>query len=275
LDINTITEVVSRPSHASLASFGDGDAWLGGGTWLFSEPQPGIRRLIDLDGFNWTPIEQDAHGLVISATCKIAELKAWTRPASWSGGVLIDQCCDALLGSFKIWNMASVGGNLCLALPAGPMTSLAAGLGGTCTIWTPEGSAHTVPAAQFVTGVRKTVLMRGELLRSIHLPALALSGRTAFRQVSLTPRGRSGVLLIGTLAPSGETAITVTASTVRPIRLVFGALPRHDDLRDAIEAAIAPGDYHDDIHGHPAWRRHLTITLAEAIRLELAGEAAL
>ena len=34
------------------------DAWLGGGTYLFSVPQPKLTRLLDLEAFGWTPIEE-------------------------------------------------------------------------------------------------------------------------------------------------------------------------------------------------------------------------
>lgn len=270
MDLNTITDIVTDPR--SPADWQEGDAWLGGGTWLYSEPQPSLRRLIDLDGFGWPPIELHGANLRIAATCKIHDLQAWPRPPEWTAGHLIDQCCNALLGSFKIWNMATVGGNICLSLPAGPMTSLASSLGATCIIWTSDGSERHVPAAAFVTGNRSNVLAPGELLRSIDIPVAALTGRAAFRQVSLTPRGRSAALLIGTLSSAGSFVLTVTASTVRPIRIEFAALPDRLALRTAIEAAIPAALYHDDIHGAPDWRRHLTFHLGEEIRHELAGD---
>ena len=31
--------------------------------------------------------------------------------------------------------------------------------------------------------------------------------------------------------------------------------------------------YHDDVHGKPAWRKHMTLRLAEEIRFELQGLA--
>ena len=48
MDLNTITEVVRRPSERPGSDWRDGDAWLAGGTWLFSDQQPDLRRLIDL-----------------------------------------------------------------------------------------------------------------------------------------------------------------------------------------------------------------------------------
>ena len=272
MDLNTITDIVVRSEADALSAFREGDAWLAGGTWLYSEPQPGLRRLIDLDAFGWTPLVIDGSGLTIAATCKIAALNALTVPAEWTAGHLITRCCNALLGSFKVWNMATVGGNMCLALPAGPMTSLAAALGGTCMILMPKGGERCLAAADFVTGDRQTALEPGELLRSIHLPSSALTQRAAFRQVSLTPKGRSGALLIGLRSDQGSFALTVTASTQRPVRLEFTTLPSREGLREAIITAIPQRLYHDDVHGRPDWRRHLTFTLAEDIRRELEDQ---
>ena len=36
---------------------------------------------------------------------------------------LFDESIDCFLMSFKIWNTATVGGNVCLSLPAGAMVS--------------------------------------------------------------------------------------------------------------------------------------------------------
>jgi hypothetical protein len=43
------------------------------------------------------------------------------------------------------------------------------------------------------------------------------------------------------------------------------------ELRDAILQRIPDALYHDDIHGKPAWRKHMTLRLAEEIRGELQG----
>ena len=247
-----------------------GDAWLAGGSWLFSEPQPGLRRLFDLQGFGWTPIEAGEAGLTIASTCRIADLQAWAgAPADWTAAGLIERCCRALLGSFKVWNVATVGGNLCLALPAGPMTSLAVALDGTCLIWG-AGEDRTLAALDFVLGERVTALRPGEILRAVVLPAAALRRRAAFRQISLSPLGRSGALLIGTLAREGGFALTVTAATVRPFRLAFDRLPSPGDLSAAIADGIPAEAWHDDIHGRPAWRRHVTAVLAAEILHELS-----
>jgi len=161
-----------------------------------------------------------------------------------------------------------------MALPAGPMISLTVALEGTYTLWPRGAAARTVPAADFVTGDHASVLRPGELLRSIRLPASALAKRFAFRRATLTHLGRSAVLLIGTATPkAADLLITVTAATVRPVQLRFERAPSADELRHRLDAEIPDGDYLDDVHGSPAYRRHLTHYYAEQIRAELAGAA--
>src|SRR6202012_2876435 len=170
-------------------------------TWLFSEPQLNVSRLIDIVDLAWPALETTAQSLYIAATCKIAELHGMTFPSNWIAAPLINQCCRSFLASFKLWNTATVGGNICMSLPAGPMISLASALDGVALIWGRDGSERRVPVLDFVLGSRRNVLGPGELLRRIDIPATALARRAAFRQLSLAPLGRSAALLIGTLAP--------------------------------------------------------------------------
>ena len=267
MDLNTVTEIVTPKNRAALPALAAGDAVLAGGTWLFSEPQPAVTRLVDLSALGWDELEATESGLRIGATCTIATLAAFDPPASWPAARLILPCCRALLGSFKIWNMATAGGNFCMALPAGPMAALFTALDAQCVIFPPAGERH-LAAADFILGPQKTALAPGELLRAIKIPATALRRRTAFRQISLNPLGRSGALLIGTLAE--DFALTVTAATRHPIRLKFPAVPDAAALAHRLAEAIGPQDYYDDVHGQPAWRRHVTHILAEEIRRELA-----
>jgi CO/xanthine dehydrogenase FAD-binding subunit len=271
MDLNTVASVVATPSRADQASWQSGDAWLAGGTWLFSEPQPRVHRLVDLTGFGWEPLRIDARGLEVAATCTLAQLFRAATSAAWTAAPLIGQCCRSLLGSFKVWNAATVGGNLCMALPAGPMISLTAALDGVCTVWTAAGGERQVPCVDFVTGPQRNVLEAGDLLRSITLPDSALRSRSAFRQISLSPHGRSAALLIGRRPPeNGSFVLTVTASTVRPVQLRFTGLPDRAGLLAALARAVPPELYHDDVHGAPEWRRHMTVRFAEEIRQELS-----
>jgi hypothetical protein len=278
MDMNTVEAVVPTTDPALWR---DGDAWLAGGTVLFSYgsfafgPQP-LRRLLDLGQAGWEPVTVTDAGIDLAATCTVAQLyglpgSAAAAGRAWPGLDLVRPCCDSFVASFKVWNTSTVGGNICTSLPAGPMTSLCAGLDGTATILGPGGASRTVPVTDFVTGDAKNCLAPGELLRSIHLPASALSSRVAFRRLSLSNLGRSGVLLIGRLDGGTALVLTVTAATKRPVQLRFDTLPGADRLAAALDDAIPAGLYHDDIHGLPAWRRDMTARLAEEVRAELAA----
>ena len=85
MDMNTIEAVVRT---ADPADWQAGDAWLAGGTVLFSygsfafgkEP---LRRLLDLGSTGWPAITVSDSGIELAATCTIAELYA--LPAGETG----------------------------------------------------------------------------------------------------------------------------------------------------------------------------------------------
>jgi len=275
MNLNTITEVKRPASADQITQWRAGYAWLAGGTWLYSEPQVLTDTLIDLDALLWPALERSPAGLDIAATCRIAELYRFSGPAEWRAAPLIRECCNALLASFKIWNAATVGGNICMSLPAGPMISLTAALEATYTLWPRDASPRDVRAVDFVTGNHANVLRPGELLRGIHLPAAALSKRFAFRRASLTQLGRSAALVIGTRSTAADDLlITITAATPRPIQLRFEHAPSAMELRHALDERIQADGYFNDVHGSAAYKRHLTTYFAEQIRAELAQPGA-
>jgi CO/xanthine dehydrogenase FAD-binding subunit len=269
MNLNTVTEVKRPRSLDEIQGWRAGNAWLAGGTWLFSEPQIHTDTLIDLETLHWPSLTVTDDGLEIAATCRIADLYAFAAPEAWSAALLIGECCRSFLSSFKIWNEATIGGNIVMSLPAGPMISLTTGLEAEYELWPREGLARTVPAIDFVTGVHENVLAPGELLRSIRLPLSALKKRHAFRRASLTHLGRSSVLLIGTRG-DGDILLTVSAATLRPHHVRFDRALSFVEMRAAIDAAIPTDGYLDDVHGSPKHRRHLTYHFAQEICAELA-----
>lgn len=277
MDLNTV-EATSIPTRRDeVWPLEPGDAILAGGTWLFSEPQPHIRRLVDITALGWEPITLNDNGIELSATCTLAEVSelstrlADDRP-EWSAAPLLHQCCTALLASFKIWATATLGGNICLCLPAGSMISLASALDAELTIWRADGTDYQLPVTEFVTGPAANTLGAGEVLRSVWLPAAALRARTACRKLAPSPLGRSGVVVIGrrdTLVDGGRFVLSVTAATVRPYVFTFPAVPSAVELA-AAHATIAEDAWTRDAHGDPDWRRAVTLVLAEQICEELA-----
>ncbi|MDR6290240.1 MULTISPECIES: FAD binding domain-containing protein [Inquilinus] len=269
MDIGTITTVRRPHSAEDIANWRPSYAWLAGGTWLFSEPQPDTDTLIDLHGLGWPELEAGPDGLTIGATCRIATLYRFAAPEAWAAAPLFRACCEAFLAGFKIWNVSTVGGNLCMSLPAGPMISLTAALDGICTLWPRGGAPRQVAVTDFVTGNHANILGPGELLRSIHLSAAALSRRAAMRAVSLTKLGRSAALVIGTSGDGGDLHLCITAATDRPVHLRFAAMPDAVALQAALDAQVPEARWFADVHGSAPYKRHVVRHLAEEVRREL------
>jgi CO/xanthine dehydrogenase FAD-binding subunit len=270
MNLNTVIALQHPRRAEEVKEWRNGFAWLAGGTWLFSEPQPATDTLIDLDRLGWPALEVSPAGLAIGATCRIAELHRFEAPREWTAAALIRECCDALLASFKIWNAATVGGNICMSLPAGAIISLVVALEGRFTLWPRDGVAREIASVDFVTGNHSNVLCLGELLRRVHLPSSALRKRAALCRASLTKLGRSAALLIGTSDPARrDLLLTITAATPRPVQLRFNEMPSPEALRQAIDERLPADGYLADVHGSAAYKRHLTHHFAEQIRAEL------
>lgn len=267
MDITSVRSFRVARTRGDLA-LAPGEVVIAGGTWLMSEPQPGTMGFVDLTGMDWPALEIDGTGLRISATCTIARLVAFSRdaPPDWSAAGMIPDAANALLASFKIWNTATVGGNVCRAFAAGAMVSLCVALDGVAEIWGPTGD-RDLPVADLVTGNGTTSLAPDEVLRGIRLPVHALRSRAALRKIALAEHGRSGAVVTGRVDPDGESVFTVTAATRRPTVLRFDALPDAAALAAAVREA--PGYYTDPL-GAADWRRGVSVVLAEEIRRELA-----
>lgn len=277
MDLNTVEEVSAPTSRAELWPLGDGDAILAGGTWLFSEPQPDVRRLVDVTALGWTPVTLSDNGIEFAATCPISEvdrLSTTLRDShpDWTAAPLLQQCCTALLASRKIWRTATIGGNICLSFPAGSMISLTCALDGELTVWRAGGAVYRIPVVEFVTGSAENALAAGDVVRSVHLPASSLRARTAFRKIAPSPLGRSAAVIIGrrdTEADGGRFVLTVTAATARPYAFEFASVPDAEAVADA-HATIPDDAWTRDAHGDPDWRRGVTLVLARQVCAELS-----
>ncbi|KGJ79517.1 FAD-binding molybdopterin dehydrogenase [Cryobacterium roopkundense] len=271
MDLNTVTTIIPARHRDDLRALGPGVVPLAGGSELFADPRVHLSGLVDLQTFEWPALTvTDDDGLEIAATCTLAQLSRLPARPDWTAHPLFFQCCTALFGSFKVWNVATVGGNLATALPAGPMITLAVALDAELLVWRADGRDERMPAANFVTGNMTTVLDEGDVLRSIHVSAQRLGSRTAYRKIALSPLGRSGAVLVGRLDTDGTFVLTVTAGTVRPVQLRFAALPSADAVHSRIDAI---DDWFTDAHGAADWRQAVSAVLAREILEELTHGA--
>lgn len=265
MDLAYVESYRSAWSRSDLA-LAPGETYVGGGTWLFSEPQPEVSGLVDLTSLGWEPVTALPDGGVsIAATCTVEQLQAHPWPAGVAA--LVKRCCDALLMSFKVQHAATIGGNHALSLPAAATVSLSSALAAEIVLWAPDGTERRVPVVDYVVGNGQTVRRPGELIRSIDVPAASLAARYAFRRISLTTYGRSSCVVIGRREPAAL-VLTITAATPRP---VASTLPLGAGADDVCAAVRQVPEWFDDPHGAPDWRAAMAERLAVEVAEELLG----
>ncbi len=74
------------------------------------------------------------------------------------------------VASTQIRNSATVGGNICNASPAADMSAALVALQAICNILDSDGRERNEPLVSFIKGVRKTSLVKNEILKSISIP---------------------------------------------------------------------------------------------------------
>ncbi len=90
----------------------------------------------------------------------------------------------AKLADASTRNMATIGGNICSAVPSGDSIPAVLVLDATLSIAGPQGERQ-VKAGDFFTGPRQTVLQRAEILKDIQIPKQAKCG-SAFEKIART-----------------------------------------------------------------------------------------
>ncbi|MDI6943728.1 FAD binding domain-containing protein [Microbacterium barkeri] len=272
MDLNAVETYRRARTRADLA-LAPGEVPLAGGTLLFSAPSPLITGLVDLTTLGWPDLEPSADGLRIGATCPIARLVAFAegrdalRPdPTWTAVPLFADAAHALLASFKIWNTATVGGNIAQSYAAAAMVALGTALDAEALIWPPDGGERRMPVAEIPAGNGLSSLGAGEIIRAIDIPARALRSRAALRRIALAELGRSGAVVTGRVDEGGAAVFGITASVERPVVLRWPSLPSAADLRAAV--AGAQGWYTDPL-GAADWRRGVSVVLAERCRAAL------
>jgi len=151
-----------------------------------------------------------------------------------------------LIGSTQIQGRASVGGNLCNSSPAADTIPALIAIGAECVIAGPDGE-RTVAAEDFVTGVGRNCMEKGEMLKLIKVAAPA--AKTADAYLRFIPRTEMDIAVVGvgvslTVDDAGTcTAARVAIGAVAPTALLVSAAAdaligtKLDDA--ALEAAAA------------------------------------
>jgi carbon-monoxide dehydrogenase medium subunit len=118
----------------------------------------------------------------------------------------------------QVRNLATVGGNVCNASPAGDMLPALLALQAECRIVGPEGE-RIVPLDQFFTGPGRSVLQQAEILAEFRLPPPSRNSGSLY--IKHSPRGAMDIASVGVAS-----AVTLEdrGLVCRDVQIALGAV---------------------------------------------------
>jgi CO/xanthine dehydrogenase FAD-binding subunit len=191
----------------------------------------------------------------------------------------LDLLCGAIavLGSPPVVRMATLGGNICSASPAGDTLPPLCVLGAEVELCSRLGTRR-LPVSAFITGPRKIALAAGEVLTRVLIPVPAPGCRAAYWKVGL--RKAQSIAVVSLAALRSESDVRLAWGSVGPVVQVFpeveaslkGQCLPAGLLRaqaERVERLVSPID---DVRATAAYRRkvagNLLHRLAELERAE-------
>lgn len=225
-----------------------------------------IKRIPGLDEVHYSPAE----GLRLGALVKVRTLEQ--HPLIRQHYPALTQAATAFAG-VQIRNLATIGGNVCNASPAGDTLPALLAYGATCHLAGP-GGVRGVPLADFFRGPSQTVLQPAELLVELRLPPPL--PRTGALYIKHSPRSTMDIATAGVasvVSLEGEICqqVRIVLGAVAPMvirvpeaeALLTGHAPDADRLQQAAQAAVAAASPIDDIRGTAAHRRAIVMPLVQ------------
>lgn len=188
---------------------------------------------------------------------------------------------EGTVANLRVRAAGTIGGNLAFSDPHSDPATFLLACGATVVARGPAGERELM-LTDFLQGPYQTALRPGELLTSVHVPALPDSARAVHLKLAFRERPAVTVTCVVELAAAGIAAAQVAVGSVgpRPVRaaaaerLLVGLDARDlgaDALSAAGEAAAAASGATADANGSADYKRALVATLvgravAEACR---------
>jgi Aerobic-type carbon monoxide dehydrogenase, middle subunit CoxM/CutM homologs len=199
-----------------------------GGTDAFVEEHPGLDAMLDITKLGLDFIEQDGKFLRIGSCATFRTLAKSsavreTFHSLWEAA--------AIIADYTIRNIATVGGNICSAVPSGDaIPSMYAA--DAVFVLASRGGERKVPAEEFFVGPRRTVRAKNELLKEILVPLPQGRAGSAFEKVA-----RNSVDLAN--ANVAVRLLCAADGAVQEARIAFGAVAPTVVRAHAAEAILA------------------------------------
>lgn len=247
---------------------------LAGGTDLMILMQRGLiapRYVISLDRIRgWDVLSVDG-GIVLGAGTTYRQVER--LPALYARHTALVEAARQV-GGIQIRNVATVAGNLCNASPAADSVPPLLVMDAMLTLYGPQGE-RLVRVDEFITGPRRTILQRGELLRQINILPLPERTATVFLKAGRRRAMEISIVSVAarlTLDANGTVQIARLAlGAVAPIpirvveaeRLLEGERLRPDLLAEVAALAQQAATPISDVRASAAYRLHLIGVMAQ------------
>ena len=242
-----------------------------GGTDLMVEQDPGIEVLIDITNLGLEYLKNGSEGVKIGAATTFAEIAVCPFLSIAPYNVLAEAARQ--IGTPQIRNLATIGGNLCSAVPSADSAPALLVLDSMLYATGPNGK-RGMNITEFFRDVRKTALEGDELLTEIELPAFSDNAAAVFVKKGRVAAGDLAVVNVAVrLAMEGDRCkdvrIALGAVAPTPLRAKKAEMMLHgQELKDklvretAVQASkeISPIS---DVRSSADYRRALSCVLVE------------
>ena len=152
--------LVARRLDEALAALDDGAVAVAGGTDLLVELNFGRRRVdhvVALDRLD------ELRSIIRDGHVRIGAGVTYTRILREDAGSIAMREAARTVGSPQIRNAGTIGGNIATSSPAGDTLPVLAALDATVVVRS-RGGERRIPFVEFMTGPKRNVLRRGELV---------------------------------------------------------------------------------------------------------------
>jgi carbon-monoxide dehydrogenase medium subunit len=255
-----------------LAKYGEKARLIAGGTDMLVEKDPRVEVLIDVVGLGLDYIETDDLGVRIGAATTFAEIEA--SPALRRSPYNILAQAAHQIGTPQIRNLATIGGNICSAVPSADSAPPLLTLDATVCI---SGSTEerSMEISNFFLDARKNALEREELLTEIRLPVFSARTEAVFvkkGRVAAADLATVNVAVRLTMRADGicqDVRIALGAVAPTPVRakaaesMLRGKKPQDELLEKVAEQASNEISPITDIRGSAQYRKTLSRVLVE------------
>jgi len=257
--------------------------WLiAGGTDLLVEKDPQVEVLIDIAGLGLNYVKSDSQGVRIGTTTTFANIAASPILQKNPYNVLVQAARQ--IGTPQIRNAATIGGNICHAVPSADSAPALLILEATLSISSKTGE-RSMKIADFFKDVRKDALGKGELLTEVQLPTFPARTGTAFLKkgrVAVADLAVVNVAVRITLT-AGDTCqeVNIALGAVAPVPLrareaeamLEGEKPREELLEKVAAQAAEEIKPISDVRGSAEYRKTLSRVLVERALKEAIARA--